>query len=756
MNFFRMFTKKHRYSKKQDLSTMTPEQIINISPKDVGYYIKNTSGSLTSSQESALDNLLLIKTIYKSTRLTETQKEEEIRKIIEEFVNPPQPPPKFKSYDELSDAVDKYLNDPDTTLPHISTWDVSNVDSMEDLFYGLIKNNEQNAKLVGIGNWDVSNVENMSSMFSGCANFDQPLNDWDVSNVENMSSMFSGCANFDQPLNDWDVSKVEDMTEMFYECTNFDQPLNDWDVSNVENMSSMFSGCANFDQPLNDWDVSKVEDMTEMFYECTNFDQPLNKWDINNVKYRSEMFTGCNINKKNKPTKLKSTTLNTQTILEQFFDFEPFIEFINTLVCPSKTYRLPPPIDQDTSDLFCSNKDKFTIEYFTINAPDGHSLLEVPEEKLGMGFPFYEAMLYIFSKMRRHKLPPKVKLYMLIINRFIYYYNIYLRYNKVPQEIGNFDITAGIIIYTHGVYDQLEPTNIIQLDKSKSVKNVFICSKSALGCITYDPLPIVKPDLVHPYSTPYAMINDITTTGFVNFDRSVFRYNIPCIPSTDKSHTNLSVRSVANCYDKSIDSFEAPMNHYIFPKTNSYLNKRYAATPHDTRCVVMDLEKLYQKGNAFLSSTLSESDIDSINILKDPFMRRRIKKYTDINDNINYGFNLSDIIKYCQHKGKHNVFIYDKSCSSIVNISDKKSIISKVSTLTQDYGFGKKRLHNSKRQTNKRKKTYKRTTNKRKINYKRTTNKRKKTYKRTTNKRKINYKRTTNKRKKRVTLQIQQ
>jgi surface protein len=660
----------------------------------------------------------------------------------------PQQPPKFESYDELSDAVDKYLNNSNNALPHISTWDVSDVKSMEGLFYGLIKNNEQNAKLVGIGNWNVSNVTTMKRMFFECTNFNQPLNEWNVSNVEdmgnmfyectnfnqqlnewnvsnvrNMGNMFYECTNFNQPLNEWNVSNVRNMSSMFFECINFNQPLNEWNVSNVRNMSSMFYDCANFNQPLNEWNVSNVEDMGGMFYDCANFNQPLNEWNVNNVRTMSDMFYGCNINNTYKPTK----TLNTQTVLEKFFDFEPFIEFINAVVCPSTTYRLPPPIDQDTPDLFCSNRDKFTIEYFTINAPDGHSLLDVPEEKLGMGFPFYEAIKYIFSKMRRYTLPPKLKLHMLIINRFIYYYNVYLLYNRVPQEIGNFDITAGIIIYTHGSYDQLEPTNIIEVDQSQSVKNVFICSKAALGCLSYDYGEIVKSDLAHPYSTPYAMINDITTNGFVNFDRSVFRYNIPGVPSTDTPR-NLSktVSVVANCYDNSLNCFEAPMNHYIFPKTNSYLNKMYAATPHDNKCVVMDLEKLYQKGNALFSSTLSQSDIDSVNILKDPFMHGRIREYTDINGNINYGFYLQDIIEYCQHKGKHNVFIYDKSCSKIGDISNNASIISKVSTLTQDYGFGKKRLHNSKRQTNKRKKPYKRTTNKRKKPYKRTTNKRKK------------------------------
>ena len=52
-------------------------------------------------------------------------------------------------------------------------------------------------------------------MFAHCHKFNQPLNSWDVSNVENMNSMFYCCENFNQDLSSWDVSNDCDKYSMF-------------------------------------------------------------------------------------------------------------------------------------------------------------------------------------------------------------------------------------------------------------------------------------------------------------------------------------------------------------------------------------------------------------------------------------------------------------------------------------------------------------------------------------------------------------
>ena len=47
---------------------------------------------------------------------------------------------------------------------------------------------------------DTSHVTNMESLFED-TDFNGDISDWVVSNVETMEKMFFGCKNFDQPLN---------------------------------------------------------------------------------------------------------------------------------------------------------------------------------------------------------------------------------------------------------------------------------------------------------------------------------------------------------------------------------------------------------------------------------------------------------------------------------------------------------------------------------------------------------------------------
>jgi surface protein len=194
----------------------------------------------------------------------------------------------FNTKDELQTTINRYLKKRDPTLPHISTWDVSKIRDMSNLFANKIISEDTNSLMNDIGNWNVSNVTNMSHMFSGATAFNQPLN-WDVSNVKDMSYMFSGATIFNQPLN-WNVSNVKNMSSMFFRASSFNQPLN-WNVSNVKFMNYMFCLATDFNQPLN-WDVSNVTDMIAMFSGATIFNQPLN-WNVSNVKNMSSMFSGA-------------------------------------------------------------------------------------------------------------------------------------------------------------------------------------------------------------------------------------------------------------------------------------------------------------------------------------------------------------------------------------------------------------------------------------------------------------------------------
>nr|WP_263728398.1 BspA family leucine-rich repeat surface protein [Campylobacter sp. RKI_CA19_01122] len=110
--------------------------------------------------------------------------------------------PKTKS--ELKALVD----DLNTSLKDIN---VSNIQEMDCLF-----KNSKRKDFSGIEEWDVSNVTSMNEMFYGCKKINQNLNNWDTTKVINISYMFSNCFSFNQALDKWDVSNVLWMEYVFF------------------------------------------------------------------------------------------------------------------------------------------------------------------------------------------------------------------------------------------------------------------------------------------------------------------------------------------------------------------------------------------------------------------------------------------------------------------------------------------------------------------------------------------------------------
>jgi surface protein len=110
--------------------------------------------------------------------------------------------------------------------------------------------------------WDVSNVTTMEGMFFQNRMFKQPIGDWDVSNVTNMRNMFCGCDVFNQPLW-WDVAKVVDMSGMFQSCLLFNKPIGGWEVHNVRHIERMFENSA-FNQYIGGWALSNNLSIPQM------------------------------------------------------------------------------------------------------------------------------------------------------------------------------------------------------------------------------------------------------------------------------------------------------------------------------------------------------------------------------------------------------------------------------------------------------------------------------------------------------------
>ena len=159
-----------------------------------------------------------------------------------------------KSFDELrkiiEDRYDKLGQGTKQNPIDFNDIDVSNLDSFYDknagrFGKGLFENIQ--FKYIDISYWDVSNIESMKQMFYLCK---------ELKSVGDISK--------------WNVSKVTNMVYMFYECNEleFIGDISKWDVSNVIYMTRMFEGFKKFNQDISNWDISNVRSIMYMFDDC--------------------------------------------------------------------------------------------------------------------------------------------------------------------------------------------------------------------------------------------------------------------------------------------------------------------------------------------------------------------------------------------------------------------------------------------------------------------------------------------------------
>ena len=193
----------------------------------------------------------------------------------------------------------------------ISNWDVSSVKQMRDMFSGSTFNGDisqwdvsnvtfmlsmfENATLFNqdIGSWDVGKVTQMANMFKGALAFNQDIGAWDLSNVRSTQYMFAGAAEFNQDLNNWNLTQVDYMDGMFNGATSFNGKIDSWNVSGVSRMIGMFGGASNFNQDISDWDVKRAELMDDMFNGAVSFNQDIGTWNVSSATTMYRMFYGA-------------------------------------------------------------------------------------------------------------------------------------------------------------------------------------------------------------------------------------------------------------------------------------------------------------------------------------------------------------------------------------------------------------------------------------------------------------------------------
>jgi surface protein len=223
----------------------------------------------------------------------------------------------------------------------ISSWDVSNVTNMRNMFQGAAAFNKD------LSSWSVDNVTSCFGFSSGATSWTVPKpnlpncepcsiyldnngvtikacsgavngdtgvidnvrytvvneatlrtmieNDSILTNkvttlVTDMSNMFDGRSTFNQDISSWDVSNVTNMDTMFQYASAFNQDISSWDVSNVTIMRRIFNSATAFNQDISNWDVSNVTTMEYMFYVAQSFNQPIGSWDVSSVTDMSGMF----------------------------------------------------------------------------------------------------------------------------------------------------------------------------------------------------------------------------------------------------------------------------------------------------------------------------------------------------------------------------------------------------------------------------------------------------------------------------------
>ena len=136
---------------------------------------------------------------------------------------------------------------------------------------GKIKINKcEPNKCYDLSKLDTSKITDMKNIFNYSL-YNGDISSWDVSNVTSMHEMFSNAKEFNQDIGKWNVSNVVFMTRMFEEAKNFNQDIGNWNIGNVDYMNGIFFGATNFNQNISNWNLEKVKSCEHILYGTKAF-----------------------------------------------------------------------------------------------------------------------------------------------------------------------------------------------------------------------------------------------------------------------------------------------------------------------------------------------------------------------------------------------------------------------------------------------------------------------------------------------------
>ena len=161
----------------------------------------------------------------------------------------------------------------------VTGWNTERVTDMGAMFM-----NCYNLKTIrGLETWNTSNVRYMTSMFSYGVSYSHNgklkninLSTWDVSKVKDMSDMFYGCGSLEYlNVSGWNTKSLKSTDHMFCQCVSLKNlDVSKWDTSSAIYMCQMFEMCTSLKQlDVSHFNTDKVIGFCEMFKDCKSLEE---------------------------------------------------------------------------------------------------------------------------------------------------------------------------------------------------------------------------------------------------------------------------------------------------------------------------------------------------------------------------------------------------------------------------------------------------------------------------------------------------